>query len=145
MAENARRITHYPYNYDNSKKTVPYLCGGFSMRHLAKATVAACIGLCLVGMHAYADDGVLTNSEFLTWGHDQQEFYIHTAVSMTRLVVGQTSPKQGDCIVAWYSADRQAAIDYVIEIMRKNQQFDPRSAILAVMEQKCGQFAYREK
>jgi hypothetical protein len=112
---------------------------------ISKSLRLAVLGVVLlVSVPSYAEE-IFSGTQFLTWPKDQQRFYIHTSVGIANLIVGQTSKTQGKCIEDWYAGNENIAVDYVLEVVRKNPEYHPRGTILAIMEKKCGQFSYREK
>jgi hypothetical protein len=115
------------------------------MVSVSKALRIAVLGVALLAsVPSYAADNIFKSSEFLTWTSQSQEFYIRTSVGMASLIVGQTDKAQGKCVDDWYFGNEPSANKHIFDVMRRHSEFHPRGVILAVLEKKCGKFAYQK-
>lgn len=96
----------------------------------------------LLSMPSYAE--VFKSSDFLEWDRENQEFYIETSVGMASLIAGQTDRAQGKCIDDWYYSEQKPSSQFVLDTMSRFPEFHPRATILAVIEKKCGELAYKK-
>ena len=91
------------------------------------------------------EEAIFKSSEFLKWKRSSQEFYLDATIGMAGLIASQNDKEQGKCIDSWYIDDHAAAIDYILDTMRRAPDYHPRGVIAAVIEKKCGDLRYKLK
>ena len=83
-----------------------------------------------------------TGSEFLTWKHESQHFYIENTIGVASLIATRNAPSHAKCIEDWYYPEQDIKDNLVLDVMKQNPEYHPRGVVLSILEKKCGSFKY---